>query len=1045
MYGNILKTILNDYDGYIQTLIIPYEETNGTGICNSSLFVEDDTIHLIMRHVEYTLYHAENEQKYQSAWEGPLAYYHREDCRTLKTNNFYCILNNKDLSIDKYYKIDTTKLDDEPKWDFVGLEDARLVKWDDKYYLCGVRRDTTTNGQGRMEISEIEITTGKVNEIKRVRIEVENEDSYCEKNWMPIIDKPFHFVRWVNPLEIVRFDMEQNKCENVYLNDLNENNPSNIRGGTPLIKWFGDKYLCITHDVDYICNNHNGHKDSDYYHRFIIFNNDYSIFKISDQFNFMTAKIEFCIGLTQYKDDILISFGYQDNSSYIIKINKYKLQSFINEKLDHNPYDPTEEQINSMECITERISEITDDSVATTIEYSESRKYLCDFINEPYNDINNFELGYSYEMIGQTASALSYYLRCAEFTKDEDLAYECLLRMSLCLSKQGTRDIMELTCIQHAVSIKPERPEGNYLMSIYYSYRNKWLESYMFACNGLKSEKSNHKLRKDFIYTDFYQLEFQKAYSGYNKGKLHESKKIYYKLLSNENVNNHFREIIQNNLDIYPDLLKIEKEKKIINNYNKIGIDVGACIGETLNLFDNCDLVYAFEPLKEEFNILKEKVLGDGRIIPINCAISDENGEQNLKCYENGRFSSFLDFNKESDFYDFCSKNVESFDNLKSIIPVKTVRLDDFMKENNITTIEYLKIDTQGTDLKVIKSLGNYLSNVKTIQTEVQLKELYKGSTSKEELMEFMEANSFKLINKTYGEISKEYEQDFIFENNKKEKEKEKIDIVLQGKYNDNVLLISEYYLELDFVNNIIVSCWEDDNVPSINNRNITVIKNKQPNNPGTGQRNLQIVSSLNGIKKTTTKYIVKIRNDQRYTHDSFIKMYDFYEKNKVKKASFYYDDKKPYNRICVSGNFSEFSFHPRDHLFWGHKEDLIDLFSLPLEYGKLTDKVKFIQPEDYSLYYDYFIRTETYIGAHYISNFNRMTNYYLLSPEKYLYDNSEMYHESKKLSDELTPKIFKSFPRTGIDLEWYKYGWKTYPYDIQRERFKERWDEAGL
>ena len=37
----------------------------------------------------------------------------------------------------------------------------------------------------------------------------------------------------------------------------------------------------------------------------------------------MTAKIEFCIGLTQYKDDILISFGYQDNSSYIIKINKY--------------------------------------------------------------------------------------------------------------------------------------------------------------------------------------------------------------------------------------------------------------------------------------------------------------------------------------------------------------------------------------------------------------------------------------------------------------------------------------------------------------------------------------------------------------------------------------------------------------------------------------------------------------------------------------------------------------------------------------------------
>ena len=37
------------------------------------------------------------------------------------------------------------------------LEDARLIKWLNKYYLSGVRRDTTPNGVGRMELSEIEI------------------------------------------------------------------------------------------------------------------------------------------------------------------------------------------------------------------------------------------------------------------------------------------------------------------------------------------------------------------------------------------------------------------------------------------------------------------------------------------------------------------------------------------------------------------------------------------------------------------------------------------------------------------------------------------------------------------------------------------------------------------------------------------------------------------------------------------------------------------------------------------------------------------------
>ena len=43
-----------------------------------------------------------------------------------------CLLDNDTLSIKTYYKIDTSQLDVEPLWDFVGLEDARLVKWDDK-------------------------------------------------------------------------------------------------------------------------------------------------------------------------------------------------------------------------------------------------------------------------------------------------------------------------------------------------------------------------------------------------------------------------------------------------------------------------------------------------------------------------------------------------------------------------------------------------------------------------------------------------------------------------------------------------------------------------------------------------------------------------------------------------------------------------------------------------------------------------------------------------------------------------------------------------
>lgn len=38
------------------------------------------------------------------------------------------------LNIEKYSTVDTTKLDVPPLWEFVGLEDCRLVFWDNKLF-----------------------------------------------------------------------------------------------------------------------------------------------------------------------------------------------------------------------------------------------------------------------------------------------------------------------------------------------------------------------------------------------------------------------------------------------------------------------------------------------------------------------------------------------------------------------------------------------------------------------------------------------------------------------------------------------------------------------------------------------------------------------------------------------------------------------------------------------------------------------------------------------------------------------------------------------
>jgi predicted GH43/DUF377 family glycosyl hydrolase len=41
-------------------------------------------------------------------------------------------------------------------------------------------------------------------------------------------------------------------------------------------------------------------------------------------------KIEFCCGMAEYQDSLLITFGAQDNAAYILKISKLLVENFIN-------------------------------------------------------------------------------------------------------------------------------------------------------------------------------------------------------------------------------------------------------------------------------------------------------------------------------------------------------------------------------------------------------------------------------------------------------------------------------------------------------------------------------------------------------------------------------------------------------------------------------------------------------------------------------------------------------------------------------------------
>ena len=302
--------------GCIYPLIIPSQLTNGTGLMNPSILEHNNKIIVNLRHVNYTFYHSES-KLFQHQY-GPLTYVHPENDIHLRTFNYYLELNSS-FEIVRYSLIDTSLFDTyEPLWEFIGLEDARLISWNNKLYMTGVRRDTTTNGQGRMELSEIAVFPDKVQEISRTRIEApRDKNSYCEKNWMPFLDKPFHYIKWTNPTEVVKVDIDNSSSSTIFDGQYIPA-PTDFRGGSQVVS-YNNNYIAIIHEVN-LFNSEVGRKDAVYRHRFVLWDNNFQLIKYSEPFNIMGGHVEFATGMIIKEDNFLITFGFQDNAAYLLQI-----------------------------------------------------------------------------------------------------------------------------------------------------------------------------------------------------------------------------------------------------------------------------------------------------------------------------------------------------------------------------------------------------------------------------------------------------------------------------------------------------------------------------------------------------------------------------------------------------------------------------------------------------------------------------------------------------------------------------------------------------
>lgn len=84
----------------------------------------------------------------------------------------------------------------------------------------------------------------------------------------------------------------------------------------------------------------------------------------------------------------------------------------------------------------------------------------------------------------------------------------------------------------------------------------------------------------------------------------------------------------------------------------------------------------------------------------------------------------------------------------------------DAVDWKNFEFIEYLKTDTQGNEISVLKSMGEYLKKVVMIEVECTTYDDYVGAPKEDEIISFLEANNFVFYkncedsynNGTYGD-----------------------------------------------------------------------------------------------------------------------------------------------------------------------------------------------------------------------------------------------------------------------------------------------------
>lgn len=221
------------------------------------------------------------------------------------------------------------------------------------------------------------------------------------------------------------------------------------------------------------------------------------------------------------------------------------------------------------------------------------------------------------------------------------------------------------------------------------------------------------------------------------KPNLHDS---LWDRLSGRGLNRLLKSWLSIEIVRFPDLL--EDLTKLIGRDASIILDVGANIGQSAEAYSRkfrTAAIYSFEPFPASYDRLVQKAIP--RVIATRAAVSSRSGRGILKVNADSRANSLLSATPEG--REIFPEQLAEIDEIE----VDLVTLDELRAREALEHVDFLKIDTQGSELEVLAGAHALLPDVRVLQAECNFVPQYEGSSTFSDIDLQLRAAGFHLFN----------------------------------------------------------------------------------------------------------------------------------------------------------------------------------------------------------------------------------------------------------------------------------------------------------